>query len=94
MKNKRFLIILSAIAVLLLIPFVAMQFTDEVAWSGFDFVAMGSLLLTTGVLCEIVMRKVMTTSYRILLCTIILFALIVVWAQLAVGVFGSFIAGS
>lgn len=94
MKNKRLIIILTAIVILLLIPFVTMQFTDEVNWTSSDFVIMGILLTGTGLLCEIIMRKVKTLKSRIILCGVILFVFFLVWAELAVGVFGTPFAGS
>lgn len=94
MKNKRLISILSAIAILLLIPFIAMQFTDEVNWTGFDFVVMGSLLTGTGLLCELIMRKVKTVKNRLLLCGMALFVFFLIWAELAVGIFGTPFAGS
>ncbi len=94
MKNKRLIIILIVIASLLLIPFIAMQFTVEVNWTISDFVMMGILLTGTGVLCEIIMRQVKTIKYRIIICAIILFSFFLVWAELAVGIFGTPFAGS
>ncbi|TVZ59894.1 hypothetical protein NA63_2436 [Flavobacteriaceae bacterium MAR_2010_105] len=94
MKNKRLSIILLAVPALLLIPFIAMQFSDEVAWSGFDFVVMGILLLVTGLLCELVLRKVTKTNHRILMCLGILLLFLLLWAEMAVGIFGSPLAGS
>lgn len=94
MKNKRLVMILSAVTILLLIPFVAMQFTSEVDWDIFDFILMGTLLLGTGLLCEFVMRKVKSIISRLIICGAILFALFLVWAELAVGIFGSPFAGS
>lgn len=93
-QNKRLTLIMLTVALVLLVPFIAMQFTSEVNWSPFDFVAMGVLLLGTGLLCELTLRKVKTTKNRILLCGIILLALFLVWAELAVGVFGTPFAGS
>jgi hypothetical protein len=78
----------------LLIPFIAMQFTNEVNWSLFDFVIMGVLLLSTGLICELVMRKVKKMEYRILICGAILVVLFIIWAELAVGIFGTPFAGS
>jgi hypothetical protein len=72
MKNKRLLIILISATLLLLIPFIAMQFTSEVKWGLTDFIAAGVLLFGTGLLCELVMRKVRKVSYRIIICTAIL----------------------
>jgi hypothetical protein len=94
MQNKRLLGILLTVALLLLIPFIAMQFTNEVNWSLFDFVIMGVLLLTTGLICELVMRKVKKMEHRILICGAILVALFIIWAELAVGIFGTPFAGS
>jgi len=94
MKNKRLIIILISVAILLLIPFIAMQFTDEVIWTSFDFVVMGILLLSTGLMCEFVMRKVNKIEYRIALFIAILGAFLLIWAELAVGIFGTPFAGS
>jgi hypothetical protein len=58
MENKRLMGIVLTVVVLLLIPLIAMQFTNEVNWTLFDFVVAGVLLLGTGFICELVIRKV------------------------------------
>jgi ABC-type cobalt transport system substrate-binding protein len=93
-QNKRLIGIVLTVAILLLIPFLAMQFTSEVNWSSFDFVVAGVLLLGTGLLCELVLRLVKKTEHRIIIVGIILVALFLIWAELAVGVFGTPFAGS
>jgi peptidoglycan/LPS O-acetylase OafA/YrhL len=93
MQNTRLLIILLAAALLLLIPFIAMQFTDEVNWTLFDFIAAGILLLGTGLLCELVLRKVKKNSLRIAICVVLLVIPLLIWAELAVGIFGSPLSG-
>ena len=93
-KNKRLIIIVMAVPLLLLIPLIAMQFTNEVNWSAFDFLVMAILLLGTGLLFELVLRKVRTLNSRITLIVIILIAFLLIWAELAVGIFGSPFAGS
>lgn len=94
MPNKRLKIILFIIALLLLIPFVAMQFTEEVNWQAGDFVVAGVLLLGTGLLCELVLRNVTKTSYRLVMFMTILILLFLIWAELAVGLFGTIFSGS
>ena len=94
MKYKRLNIILITIALLLLIPLIAMQFTDEVNWSVFDFVIAGTLLFVTGVLCELALRKIKSFKYRLAILTCILLVLLAIWAELAVGIFGTPFAGS
>jgi len=92
-KNKRFIAILVAVAVVLLVPFIAMQFTEEVNWELNDFVAAGILLLGTGVMCELVLRNVKKIQYRIAICIAVLIICSLVWIELAVGIFGSPFAG-
>ncbi len=93
-RNKRLTGIIITVAILLLVPFIAMQFTDEVNWSFFDFVVMGVLLLGTGLTCEFVLRKVPNTRHRIFICGAILVVFFLIWAELAVGIFGTPFAGS
>lgn len=63
-------------------------------WKFGDFVIAGLLLFGTGLGFEFVFRKVKSVKYRILICCAIFFALVVVWAELAVGIFGTPFAGS
>ena len=93
-QNKRIMGILFTVVLLLLIPFTAMQFTDEVNWSLSDFVIAGVLLLGTGLLCELVVRKVKKLEYRIGLSALLLLGLLLIWLELAVGIFGTPFAGS
>ncbi|TDE30272.1 hypothetical protein E0I61_04575 [Flavobacterium ranwuense] len=94
MENKRGIGIVLTVVFLLLIPLIAMQFTKEVNWNLADFVVAGVLLLGTGLICELVMRKVKNTNHRIILCAAILAALLLIWIELAVGLFGTPFAGS
>jgi phosphatidylserine synthase len=93
-QNKRLLGIVITVTILLLIPFTAMQFSNEVNWSLVDFVVAGTLLLGTGMLCELVMRKVKNTRYRLVILAGIILALLLIWIELAVGLFGTPFAGS
>lgn len=94
MNNKRFIGILLTIAVLLCIPLIAMQFTNEVVWTLSDFIIAGILLLGTGIVIEVVARNVKDKRTRIGMIIGTLIVLFLVWAEMAVGIFGSPIAGS
>ncbi|MFN0256577.1 hypothetical protein [Pedobacter ureilyticus] len=91
---RRLAITVGVVGSLLLIPLIAMQFTNEVKWNLGDFVIMGTLLLITGLGIEIVTRKVKSAKWKFVVCAIILFILFLAWAELAVGVFGGPFAGS
>lgn len=82
------------VGVLLLIPLLAMQFTNEVDWKIGDFLIMGFLFIGTVFLCEFIMRKTKSITNRIVFCGVILISLILIWAELAVGLFGTPFAGS
>ena len=93
-QNRRLTGILLTTMLLLLIPLIAMQFSNEVKWSLTDFVAAGILLLGTGLSCELVLRNVKKLGYRIVICGAILLVFLLIWMELAVGIFGTPFAGS
>ena len=93
MENKRLMIIVLTVIMLLLIPIIAMNFTDEVNWTVSDFVVAGTLLLGIGLLCELAMRKIKNAALRIIVCVILVIILFLIWAEFAVGIFGTPFAG-
>lgn len=94
MKNTRLKFIVLIVISLLLIPLIAMQFTEEVNWTPMDFVFAGVLLLATGLIFDLVYRKVKNINYRIVILTILMLVLLLIWAELAVGIFGTPFSGS
>ena len=93
-QNKRLFAIFITVTILLLVPFVAMRFTSQVNWNIFDFVIGGMLLLGTGLFVELVIKEVKKPVHRLLIIEAILLTLFLVWAELAVGIFGTPFAGS
>lgn len=91
--TKRLLIIVGTVIFLLLIPFTAMQFTDEVNWGAMDFVIMGALLLAMGLLINMIGKRIRKKTSRILLIAAVVVVFLLVWAELAVGIFGTPFAG-
>ena len=86
--------IMAGAVALLLMPFLAMQFTSDVNWTASDFAIASVMLLGTGLVCELVLRKVTRPRSRFLLCALVLAVLLVVWVELAVGLFGTPFAGN
>ena len=85
--------ILPIVGLLLLIPLIAMQLTDEVNWSFFDFIIMGALLTITGLLIGVILQKVKNSKSRLILIITIVMMFFLIWAELAVGLFGTPFAG-
>jgi len=86
-------IILPIVGLLLLIPIIAMQLTDELNWSFFDFIIMGAMLSIASIVMEIVIKKVKYHKYRNIFITIIVMIFILIWAELGVGLFRTPFAG-
>lgn len=93
MKAKNLLRYIIGTALILSVPLAAMLFTDEVKWNWFDFAVIGTLFLGAGLIFELVTTKV-NAKHRPALAVVFVAAVLLIWAELAVGVFGSPFAGS
>ncbi|MDQ3123780.1 MAG: hypothetical protein M3Q14_03810 [bacterium] len=93
MKTNNLILYIIWAGLILLIPFVAMQFTDGVEWGLFDFVVIGTLIIGTGLVYDLATSK-LNRKYWPAIATVLIAALLLVWAELAVGVFGTTLAGS
>jgi len=87
MSAKSIFRILSVTGLILLVPFVAMQFSDEVNWGPFDFVIIGALLFGVGLLYELIAVKVRRKDHRLILSVALAVVVMYAWAELAVGIF-------
>lgn len=90
MKTKDFLVVALAPLLLLLVPLVAMQFTAEVNWTAFDFVAMWVILAGAGLGYKLLAtRKTANLAYRAGAALAVAAGFLIVWLNLAVGIIGS-----
>ena len=88
-RGSRWRIAVWAVAsLILLLPLVAMQFTDEVNWDVADFAFAGALLIGTGITYELAVRKTGDTAYRAAVGVALAAAFILVWLSLGVGIIG------
>ena len=78
---------------LLLIPLIGLTITDEINWSLFYFIVMGSLLVLLGVGISFVSNRSKNLKNRILYIGILVLMFLFIWAELAVGIFGIPFAG-
>ncbi len=82
------------LALLLALPALAMQFTREVDWTASDFLVMGALLTVLGLGIEAVMRWLTNWPARLAAVVVVVLMFLAIWAELAVGIFGTPFAGS
>lgn len=77
------------LALLLLAPLVAMQFSDEVDWDKTDFIVAGAIFAIVGGFVDLAVRASSSWFYRIGAFFAIFSGFIVVWVNLAVGMIGN-----
>jgi len=78
-----------ATALLLLLPLIAMQYTDEVVWDITDFVVAGVLVFGSGLTYQLIARQADSIAYRIAGGVAVATALLLIWMNLAVGIIGN-----
>lgn len=93
MRRNKILQIALVVAALLFIPLIAMQFTDQVNWGLLDFIMAAILLFSAGTALYLTLRKRDKPHTRKILPVIILLIFILIWAELAIGIFGTPFAG-
>ncbi|QFU32660.1 MULTISPECIES: hypothetical protein [unclassified Brevundimonas] len=64
-----------------------MQFTREVAWTASDFLFAGVLLVGAGVLIKLTLALIKRRSLALAVCAAVVLAVLLIWAEGAVGVF-------
>lgn len=74
---------------LLLLPLVAMQFTDQVDWNAADFSVFGAMLFAAAVAYELATKISGDHAYRAAAGVAIATAFCLVWVNLAVGIIGN-----
>lgn len=77
-----------AAAAILALPAIAMQFTDDVNWTAFDFILLGALMFGAGGAWELLTRKSASVSYRLGAAVALGTALLLIVANGAVGFIG------
>ena len=104
MQNKRIIRPAIATGLILLIPLVLTLLNPSASiyggkgggwdWMPGDFVVMGILLFGTGLALEFTAKKLTNPVYRVAAMIAIVAALLLIWAELAVGIFNTPFAGS
>ena len=74
------------LGVLLLLPAIAMWFTDEVRWTGADFIAAAAIFAVVGCAIELIVRFIDQAVLRMALVCGVILAALAIWADGAVGI--------
>ena len=73
---------------LLLLPAVAMQFTDEVDWNAFDFIFATVMFGSVGLVVELTVRSSRSIAFRAAVALALAAAFLILWINGAVGIIG------
>ena len=88
--NRNIVYIALGTALILLIPLIAMQFTNDVNWTLFDFVFAGTMVFGTGCLFELARRKAAgNVPYKLGVAIALAAVFLLIWINGAVGIIGS-----
>jgi len=79
---------------LLIIPLIGISFTNEFDWSLSDFIIAGLILLVFSLTANLIVLRISNRNRRVFFINILLMLFMLVWAELAVGIFGTPFAGS
>lgn len=66
----------------------------ELDWSGFDFLVMTLLILSLSILINLILYYTDSSKLKLLLIFIVSILFLLIWAELAVGIFGTPFAGN
>ena len=83
------IVIWGTAAFLLLLPLIAMQFTNEMNWDETDFIVFGTMLFSACSVYELAARMTPNSAYRAAVGVAVMAAFILIWMNLAVGIIGS-----
>lgn len=87
-KDRLLLAALFIPALLLLVPLVAMRFTDEVKWTGSDFVVAYVVLASAGLAFRFLFRRANDWTMRAAATAAVGSTLFMTWVNMAVGLVG------
>lgn len=94
LEKQKTKIIFAIPALLILTAVFGNLFVEGWNWSIPDFIIATILLFGSAFIVNLIVRSKMTFMSKLIISLMILFVLILVWIELAVGIFGSPFAGS
>ena len=77
----------------LLLPLIGVILFD-LDWNIFDFLIMGLLILFFSIAINLILNHLNSSKLRLILVLMLIILFLLIWAELAVGVFGTPFAGT
>lgn len=93
-KQQKAALIFAIPSLLMVAAFVANNFAEGFNWTGSDFLIAAVLLFGTASFIYMIVNSNLSVREKIMISIVIVLILMVIWVEMAVGLFGSPIAGS
>lgn len=87
MQKKKIIRSILAAELVLLVPLIAMQFTEEVQWNIPSFIVVGVLLAGVGFAYQLIVTGIKSNSRQVAVGIALAATMILIWIELAVGIF-------
>lgn len=94
LKAKAIIIVFGSVLFILGLIALATLLSDEVRWGPEDFLMAGVMLFGLGILSALAMKYISKKSTRIIVIVLGVSMVLLLWVELAVGIFGSPFAGN
>ena len=79
---------------LLVFPLIGTLLSPQVNWTWFDYLVMGGLLLSLGIGAHFILKRFNKSAKKLTYLFALILVFMLIWAELAVGIFCSPLAGS
>lgn len=93
-KQQKTALIFAIPSVLMAAAFISNYFVEGFNWTGSDFLIAAILLFGTASFIYMIVNSKLSFRAKIMISIVIVLILMVIWVEMAVGLFGSPIAGS
>ena len=94
MKKERIARSILAAEMVLLVPLLGMALSDEWDWGPLDFILISVLLAFIGLAYQLIVTGIRNNTWHTAIGIVLAASMILLWIEMAVGLFGSPIAGS
>ncbi|MGV6829947.1 MAG: hypothetical protein ACWA5P_00105 [bacterium] len=93
-EYKRFLGFLLVSLLLLVIPLIANYLSSSFNWTTSDFLIAGIILISLSIGIEVILRFIKKKEHKPLLIFLLIAVFVLLFMELAVGIFGTPLAGN
>lgn len=93
-KQQKTALIFAIPSLLMVAAFISNHFVEGFNWTGSDFLIAAILLFGTASFIYMIVSSKLSVRAKTIISIVIILLLMIIWVEMAVGLFGSPIAGS